>query len=86
MFSRFAHLLKIVLFMILSSLCTFLFGKFFQLSLTAPPGPFPILNPNLRENCWASLIAQLVKNLPAMLETPVQFLGREDHGVAKSQT
>ena len=26
----------------------------------------------------ASLIAQLVKNLPAMQETPVQFLGRED--------
>ena len=25
-----------------------------------------------------SLIAQLVKNLPAMLETPVQFLGMED--------
>ena len=28
-------------------------------------------------NLWASLIAQLVKNLPAMQETPVQFLGRE---------
>ena len=27
---------------------------------------------------WASLIAQLVKNLPAMQETRVQFLGRED--------
>ena len=26
----------------------------------------------------ASLIAQLVKNLPAMLETLVQFLGWED--------
>ena len=26
----------------------------------------------------ASLIAQLVKNTPAMQETPVQFLGRED--------
>ena len=26
----------------------------------------------------ASLIAQLVKNPPAMQETPVQFLGRED--------
>ena len=24
---------------------------------------------------WASLIAQLVKNPPAMQETPVQFLG-----------
>ena len=26
---------------------------------------------------WASLIAQLVKNLPAMQETTVQFLGSE---------
>ena len=26
----------------------------------------------------ASLIAQLVKNPPAMQETPIQFLGRED--------
>ena len=26
----------------------------------------------------ASLIAQLVKNLPAMQETPVQFKNRED--------
>ena len=33
--------------------------------------------------CWdtdgmASLVAQLVKNLPAMQETSVQFLGQED--------
>ena len=27
---------------------------------------------------WASLIAQLVKNLPAMQETSVRFLGQED--------
>ena len=27
---------------------------------------------------WASLIAQLVKNPPAMQETPVWFLGQED--------
>ena len=27
---------------------------------------------------WASLVAQLVKNLPAMQETLVQFLGGED--------
>ena len=27
---------------------------------------------------WASLVAQLVKNLPAMRETPVQFLSWED--------
>ena len=30
---------------------------------------------------WASLVAQSVKNLPAMQETQVQFLGQEDpHG------
>ena len=28
--------------------------------------------------CWAFLIAHLVKNLPAMQETPVGFLGWED--------
>ena len=27
---------------------------------------------------WASLLAQMVKNLPAMQETLVQFLGQED--------
>ena len=27
---------------------------------------------------WATLIAQLVKNPPAMQETPVRFLGWED--------
>ena len=27
---------------------------------------------------WAFLIAQLVKNPPAVQETPVQFLGQED--------
>ena len=36
---------------------------------------------NLYQPCKlsvASLIAQLVKNLPAMQETPVPFLGQED--------
>ena len=27
---------------------------------------------------WASLVAQLVKNPPAMQDTPVRFLGLED--------
>ena len=27
---------------------------------------------------WASLRVQLVKNLPVMQETPVQFLGQEN--------
>ena len=30
------------------------------------------------DTMWASLRAQLVKNPPAMQETPVQFLGGED--------
>ena len=32
----------------------------------------------LFNHVWASLIAQLIKNPPAMQETPVQFLGQED--------
>ena len=35
-------------------------------------------NNNVMNVCGASLVAQLVKDLPAMQETPVQFLGRED--------
>ena len=27
---------------------------------------------------WASLVTQLVKNLPEMQETPVRLLGQED--------
>ena len=30
------------------------------------------------QGLWASLIAQLVQNPPALQETLVQFLGRED--------
>ena len=30
------------------------------------------------QHCWASLMAQLVQNLPAMWETWVQSLGRLD--------
>ena len=32
----------------------------------------------LLQYSWASLVAQLVKNPPAMQETPIQFLGQED--------
>ena len=32
----------------------------------------------LKDRIRASLIAQLIKNLPAMREIPVPFLGRED--------
>ena len=37
-----------------------------------------MLFPVVIYRCGASLILQLVKNLPAMQEIPVQFLGRED--------
>ena len=42
-----------------------------------------IYNSKIRSNLyyrglWASLVAQLVKNLPAMQETCVQSLGQED--------
>ena len=36
------------------------------------------LNHSQLQAAWASLIAQSVKNLPAMQKTWVQFLGRED--------
>ena len=29
-------------------------------------------------NFWASILAQLVKNLPAMQESPIPFLGQKD--------
>ena len=34
---------------------------------------------NQSETSWASRIAQLVLSLPAMQETLVRFLDREDH-------
>ena len=37
----------------------------------------PLIN-GVSSYYWASLVAQLVKNPPAMWETPVRFLGRED--------
>ena len=37
-----------------------------------------ILSSAIFWNSWASLVAQLVKNLPAMKETRVRSLGRED--------
>ena len=35
-------------------------------------------DPLEKVNLWASLVAQLVKNLPAMQETWVRSLGKED--------
>ena len=49
------------------------------------PGSIPGLGRSAREEIgypcqyfWASFVAQLVKNLPAMQETLVRFLGQED--------
>ena len=35
-------------------------------------------SPARKKNDWASLVAQMIKCLPTMRETGVQFLGRED--------
>ena len=52
---------------------------------TGDPGLIPGSGRAVREgigyplqNSWASLVAQLVKKLPAVWETWVQFLGQED--------
>ena len=44
------------------------------------PGPFVTAPPLINKSfaLWASLVAQTVKHLPAMRETWVRFLGRED--------
>ena len=49
------------------------------------PVPFDLCTYGSCEDVWvsnlcpgASPVAQLVKTLPAMQETPVQFLGQED--------
>ena len=51
----------------------------------ADPGLIPGLGRSAGEGkgyplwyCWASLVAQLVKNPPATQETPVRFPGQED--------
>ena len=38
----------------------------------------PFIDSTICHLIIASLVAQLVKNPPAMQETPVQFLGQED--------
>ena len=51
-------------------------AAFFHLPLEILQAHKRIGNPFI--NTQASLVAQLVKNPPAMQETPVQFLGWED--------
>ena len=46
----------------------------------------PEFKPQIGQFVWASLIAQLVKNKPAMKETWVQSLDCIVHGVTNSQT
>ena len=53
------------------SCISYIIGEFFT---SEPPGKLPMYCCFL----WASLVAQLVKNLPAMRETRVQSLGWED--------
>ena len=45
-------------------------------ALSTVPGTWPINDTFFP--MWASLVAQMVKNLPAMQETWVQSLGQED--------
>ena len=53
-------------------------GGFFTTSNTYYSTPVLDLFDSLESSEWASLMAQLVKNLPAMQETWVQFLDWED--------
>ena len=39
---------------------------------------YKLLKNHETKKVWDSLIAQLVKNVPAMQETPIPFLGRKD--------
>ena len=50
----------------------------FAVMLTALEVNFFFKRSEIASSQRASLIAQLVKNLPAMQETPVRLLGRED--------
>ena len=64
----------------LSALANFLYPLSFHLllSLLRQKGKHSDFIKNSRANSWASLVAQLVKNPPAMWETCVQSLGWED--------
>ena len=42
------------------------------------PLPYSCLENPIDREAWLSLVAQLVKTLPAIQETLVRFLGRED--------
>ena len=67
----------IVLFLIFKGIC--ILSSIVAVSLcihTNSARGFPFLH--TLSSIWASLVAQMVKNLPAMWETQVQSLGQED--------
>ena len=51
------------------------FKSFYIIFCNFPNGPMIAIINRIQ---WASLVAQLVKNPPAMQETLVRFLGQED--------
>ena len=63
---------------------TLLFSRWVMSDSLQPRGlqharlPCPSISPRICSNSWASLVAQMVKRLPAMGETWVRSLGRED--------
>ena len=62
---------------VLQSMC--MCAKSLQLCPTlCDPMDHSLPGPSVHRICQSFLTAQLVKNLPAMQEIPVQFLGQED--------
>ena len=61
-----------------SSQCMELSGREYGLANSVWAGFQPLLVPSAFCLVRASLIAQLVKNLPAVQETPARFLGQKD--------
>ena len=67
----------IVLFLIFKGIC--ILSSIVAVSIYIPSNSargFPFLH--TLSSIWVSLVAQMVKNLPAMWETQVQSLGLED--------
>ena len=93
-YCNFTILIKLILITVLLPCISFncMFGGFPDSSVgkestctEADPGLIPGLGRSTGEGIgyplqysWASILAQLVKNLPTMQETPVWFLGWED--------
>ena len=67
------HLVSVLQFLHLFSLSLFFFFLMFFLKHLSS-----VVEKLLYTYIWASLVAQLAKNLPAMQATPVRVLGQED--------